>query len=80
MKSSSNKSKHGIDFLMAQKLWEDAAHLEIPAVSVDEPRFQVLGLIDTRVWSAFITYRDETVRIISVRRARTNEEQIYYDR
>jgi uncharacterized DUF497 family protein len=79
-KSSRNKAKHGIDFVAAQALWNDGSRLEIEAESLDEPRFQVLGLIGNKVWSAFITYRTETVRIISVRRARENEEQLYYDR
>jgi uncharacterized DUF497 family protein len=79
-KSSANKTKHGIDFVAAQALWSDAARLEMEAESLDEPRFQVLGLTGEKVWSAFITYRTETVRTISVRRARENEEQLYYDR
>ena len=79
-KSSSNKAKHDIDFITAQSLWSDVSRLEIAAHSLDEPRFQVLGLIGDRVWSAFITYRDEKIRINSVRRARENEEKLYHDR
>ena len=51
--------------------------LEIPAVSVDEPRSQVIGRIGEKRWSAFITYRNEKIRIISVRRARADEEARY---
>ena len=79
-KSSSNKQKHGIDFIAAQALWNDPLSLETPALSSDEPRYQVLGVIENKVWSAFITYRNERVRIISVRRARENEEEEYYGR
>lgn len=79
-KSSSNKAKHGIDFVTARALWDDVFRLETPALSIDEPRYQVLGLIGDRVWSAFITYRNEKIRIISVRRARENEEEQYYGR
>jgi uncharacterized DUF497 family protein len=79
-KSSSNRAKHGIDFVAAQVLWNDALRLETPAQSADEPRYQVLGRIGDRVWSAFITYRSEKIRIISVRRARENEEEKYYGR
>jgi uncharacterized DUF497 family protein len=78
--SSSNKAKHGIDFVKAQELWEDMYRLETPALSLDESRYQVLGLIGDKIWSAFITYRNETIRIISVRRARENEEDNYYGR
>jgi hypothetical protein len=51
--------------------------LEIPARTVDEPRYQVIGRIGETIWSAFITYRNENIRIISVRRARSEEEARY---
>jgi hypothetical protein len=79
-KSNSNKQKHGIDFIAAQALWNDPLSLETPALSSDEPRSQVLGVIENKVWSAFITYRSERVWIISVRGARENEEEEYYGR
>jgi uncharacterized DUF497 family protein len=77
-KSAANLSKHGIDFVSAQILWTDPGRLETTAMSLTEPRFQVLGTIDGKVWSAFITYRGENVRIMSVRRARDQEEEKYY--
>ena len=76
-KSASNKAKHGIDFAEAQEIWTDADRLEIPARNLDEPRYQVIGRIDDKTWSAFITYRNEKIRIISVRRARPDEEARY---
>jgi uncharacterized DUF497 family protein len=79
-KSSSNKAKHDIDFIFAQSLWDDDSRLEIPALNFDEPRYRVLGLIGGKVWSAIITYRKDKIRIISVRRARRNEEELYHDR
>lgn len=76
-KSAANKVKHGIDFVEAQAIWADPDRLEIPARSADEPRYQVIGRIEQTIWSAFVTYRDETIRIISVRRARSKEEAQY---
>ena len=55
----------------------DPDRLEIPARSTDEPRVQVIGRFDNRVWSAFTTIREGRVRIISVRRARDDEEEAY---
>jgi uncharacterized DUF497 family protein len=77
-KSDSNRAKHGIDFLEAQSLWNDPMLLEIPAKTEDEPRFLVIGQIEGRHWSAVITYRGSNVRLISVRRART-EEVVFYE-
>ncbi len=76
-KSKENKKKHGIDFITAQVLWEDPNLIEIPAKTSDEPRFLVIGCILSKVWSAVITYRGEKIRIISVRRSRPEEVEIY---
>ena len=79
-KSKKNKEKHGIDFVEAQKLWEDEDRLEIEARSDDEPRLALIAMAEGKVWSAFFTYRGEQrVRLISVRRAREKEEQWYYE-
>ena len=76
-KSESNRTKHGIDFIEAQSLWSDPMLLEIPAKTDDEPRFLAVGQIDGKHWSAVITYRGSHVRLISVRRARTEEVALY---
>jgi len=76
-KSESNRTKHGIDFVEAQRLWNDPMLLEIPAKTDDEPRYLMIGLIDEKHWSAVITYRGANVRLISVRRARTEEVKLY---
>lgn len=76
-KSRINKTKHGIDFVEAQSLWDDADLLEIPARTVDEPRTIVIGTIAQKAWSAIVTLRGERTRIISVRPARKEERQFY---
>ena len=77
VKSEINREKHGMDFIEAQLLWEDPDLLEIPARTSDEPRFMVIGKIAQKHWSAVITYRDGNTRIISVRRARNEEIELY---
>ena len=76
-KSQGNLEKHGIDFLEAQELWKDPDLLEIPAKTIDEPRFLVIGRIKGKHWSAVVTPRGSSIRIISVRRSRTEEVTIY---
>ena len=76
-KSKSNKRKHGIDFVEAQALWDDPDLIEIPALTTDELRFVVVGKIGRQHWSAIMTYRDENIRIISVRRSRPEEVKIF---
>jgi len=76
-KSESNKHKHSIDFYEAQELWNDTDFIEIPVKTSDEPRFLVIGKISGKYWSGVITYRNEKIRIISVRRSRKEEVDIY---
>lgn len=76
-KSLVNLSKHGIDFIDAQLLWNDPGLLEIPAKTEDEPRYLMIGLINGKHGSAVITYRSTHVRLISVRRSRTEEVALY---
>jgi uncharacterized protein len=75
--SASNEEKHGIGFVDAQTLWDDPNALEIPARTGDEPRFLIFGKIGEKHWTGVFTYRDEVVRIISVRRSRRKEIMVY---
>ena len=76
-KSAGHRTKHGIDFVEAQALWNDPCLLEVPARTEDKPRYLVVGLIGRTHWSAVITYRQGDIRIISVRRSRQEEVALY---
>jgi uncharacterized DUF497 family protein len=76
-KSEANLERHGIDFSQAQALWDDVDRVEIPAKTIDENRSMVIGRIGARHWSAVITYRADKVRLISVRRSRKEEIELY---
>jgi uncharacterized DUF497 family protein len=76
-KSEANRAKHGIDFEQATALWSDPFLLEAPALTEDEPRFVAIGRIDGRHWTAVFTWREDRVRLISVRRSRRKEIETY---
>ena len=76
-KSAVNQQKHDINFVAAQELWDDPNLLELQARSTDEPRSLVIGQIQGKMWSAIITYRQDAIRIISVRRSRKSEVSLY---
>ena len=78
-KSCTNFDKHGINFIAAQELWADPDILQVKvkAKSEGEQRYLVIGIIADKYWSAVITYRDDIIRIISVRRSRKAEVSIY---
>jgi uncharacterized DUF497 family protein len=76
-KSRANLQKHGIDFHVAKELWKDPDLLEIQAKSGSERRFLLVGRIGAKHWSAVVIYRDRKVRLISVRRSRKKEVELY---
>lgn len=76
-KSAGNKEKHGMNFHEAQSLWNDPDLIEIPVKTSDEERYLVVGMMDGKHWSGIITYRSGKVRIISVRRSRDEEVELY---
>ena len=76
-KSLSNKQKHGIDFEEAKLLWNDDKMVEIRTSYEDEERFVAIGKITSNVYAVVTTYRRENIRIISARRARKKEIEIY---
>lgn len=76
-KSKANLDKHGIDFVAARRLWKDPCLLEVRAKSEGEPRFLLVGKIAEKHWSAVVTYRDARIRLISVRRSRKKEVELY---
>lgn len=76
-KSAANKAKHGIDFVEAQSLWRDENRIGQSARSIVEQRHLMVARLGDILWCVVYTMRDETIRIISVRRARKEEVQAY---
>ena len=79
-KSETNQQKHGIDFIEAQKLWQDEKMLQVSLDFPEKVRYICVGKIGSKHYSAFITYRGRNVRIISVRRSRKKEIFNYENR
>ena len=77
-KSAANLAKHGIDFERAQMLWDDERLTGLGVVRYGaEERWLYVGRVDGRCWTAVVTFREQRIRIISVRRARSSEEMAY---
>ncbi len=76
-KSFSNKQKHGIDFEEAKDLWNDDRLLEIKTSFSTEERYINIGKIGTKFYTIVTTYRKDKIRIISARRSRPKEIEIY---
>ncbi|CAA6809396.1 MAG: COGs COG2929 [uncultured Campylobacterales bacterium] len=78
-KSKQNKEKHNIDFEEAKLLWNDYNLIELPSKNNDnlENRFLLIGKIEKNYYTSIVTYRKEIIRIISVRRSRKKEIELY---
>ena len=76
-KSISNSAKHGIDFEQAQRLWLDSNLFILPSRFPHESRYLAISRIDERLYTAIFTERDDKIRLISVRRARKEEIELY---
>ncbi len=76
-KSEKNRGKHGIDFEAAKGLWLDENRIEIEAPNPVEKRNIIIAKLHGKLWTAVYTVRSDTVRIISVRRSREKEAELY---
>ena len=78
-KSIANLEKHGIDFEEAKHLWSDENRIVIQARSDTESRYALIAHYKGKHWAVFYTIRDNRIRLISARRARTQETRLYYE-
>jgi uncharacterized DUF497 family protein len=76
-KSHSNLVKHGIDFKAAKAIWDDPNRIEIYTEYPIENRNIIIGKIGKKLWVSIFTMRGNSIRIISVRRSRKKETELY---
>jgi len=75
--SAANHSKHGIDFVVAQTLWQDPFGLEVGPFLRGEVRLGWIAKVEGHCYMAIFTRRGKRIRLISVRRARKDEVRRY---
>ena len=78
-KNKANRAKHGIDFEFAKEIFS-GVWISKPDNRKDygENRFIAIGVLEEFVLLAVYTMREQKIRIISIRRANTEEREIYY--
>jgi uncharacterized protein len=78
-KRESNLLKHGIDFIKIEEVFEgETATILDERFGYGEERFITLGLLDGRVVVIVHTETDDLIRLISARKATSNEEISYF--
>jgi uncharacterized DUF497 family protein len=80
VKSQSSQRKHGIDFETVKTLWLDENRVEIYAPYPVEDRMVLIAKHLDKIWTAIYTPRQDAIRIISVRRAREKEVDLYEEK
>jgi len=78
-KRQSNLEKHGLDFVIAYKIHESLEKLTIPSHYPSEPRWIDIAPVgkELMVLTLVYTYREERVRVISLRKASIQERRLY---
>jgi uncharacterized DUF497 family protein len=80
-KNIRNLEKHGLDFQDAERIfWGEIITFKDERYNYGEDRFITLGTLLNRVVIIVHTYRNFTIRIISMRKANEREKNIYYKR
>jgi uncharacterized DUF497 family protein len=77
-KAAANFAKHGVHFADAVGAFEDDLAITIEDTSTNEERFKTLGVdFLTRLIVVVYTYRDETIRLITARKANAPQRALY---
>jgi len=80
IKAVSNKTKHGVSFDLATRVFFDPCRIETHDQWEDygEDRWATIGIVDPAVLYVVYTVRDgDTIRIISARKANEKERKQY---
>lgn len=76
-----NQQKHKISFSTAKLVFQDDNMVDFPDYnhSINEERRIAIGKVRDILFVCYTVRYEDTIRIISARRANKKEEEIYYD-
>ncbi len=79
-KDAANREKHGVSLGFGKKIFDDLYVQILPTIREDdnEERFKAVGLVEGQLWTAVHVYRDDAIRLISVRRSNSGEQRAYH--
>ncbi|MDE2595252.1 MAG: BrnT family toxin [Sphingomonadales bacterium] len=80
-KGEANRFKHGLHLALGVRVFDDPDHVVVASHRLidGEDRFKAVGLVAGKLHTAVHVWRDDRIRLISVRRSNASE-QGYYDR
>ena len=80
-KAEKNIRKHGISFETAGKVFQDTSIIELfdSLHSDTEQRMIAIGMVDDILSVVYTERHEETIRLISARKATKKERSMYYE-
>ena len=80
-KAAANIRKHGISFETAGRVFQDDSRIEIfdSLHSNDENRMLAIGMVDEILSVVYTERHEQTIRLISARKATKKERSMYYE-
>lgn len=78
-KAAANRTKHGVTFRAARKVFDDVFAIDGVDEYDDEERFYTIGIAEGRLLFVAYTLRNGTIRIISARAAEPHERRKYHE-
>ena len=78
-KDAANFVKHGVPLAFGLRIWADDSIIVLPTERIEdnERRYRAIGMVDGRLWTAVHVYREQGVRMISVRKSNDGERKLY---
>lgn len=78
-KDEANRFKHGLRLAFGRRVFDDPDHIVVASHRLvdGEERYKALGAVDGRLHIAVFVWREEVVRLISVRRSNRSEQRDY---
>lgn len=79
-KERANIRNHGVNFTTAGKVFDDPNYIEKLDASnydSDEVRYDIIGYVNSLLFVVYTERENDTIRIISARRATATEEKLY---
>jgi uncharacterized DUF497 family protein len=78
-KDEANRFKHGPSLAFGARVFEAEDNIVLPSFRDEdaEERYKAIGLVDGKLYTAVHAWRDDVVRMISVRRSNASERRDY---
>lgn len=78
-KDEINRFKHRLSLAFGRHVFADPDHVIVPTVrrEDEEERFKAIATVEGKLYTAVHVWRDEVVRMISVRRGNSSEQRDY---